>query len=142
MTTPRPEKILAPAWICLVLALGGCAQGDLWAHTPEEQFPDPTDPAYSVEVLKARAERLRAVERWQTSLDALNQMIEFRRSAQISRDRNGNVVSIGDDSDLQQWRMEMETELLRAKGALRRLERKVKTDSHGKYPPWWPRTES
>jgi len=57
-----------------------------------------------VEALKARAERVRAVERWQTSLDALNRLVEFRRSARISRDRSGNVVSISDDSDLQHWR--------------------------------------
>jgi hypothetical protein len=111
-----PGRILALAWICLVVVMGGCAHGDFWASTPEEQFPDPTDPAYPVEALKARAERVRAVERWQTSLDALNRLIEFRRSARISRDRSGNVVSISDDSDLQHWRMEMETELLRAEG--------------------------
>jgi hypothetical protein len=94
-----------------------------------------------VEALKARAERVRAVERWQTSLDALNRLIEFRRSARISRDRSGNVVSISDDSDLQHWRMEMETELLRAEGALHRLERKVKADHQGEFPPWWPRDD-
>ncbi len=141
MTAPRPERILALAWICLVVVMGGCAHGDFWASTPEEQFPDPTDPAYPVEALKARAERVRAVERWQTSLDALNRLIEFRRSARISRDRSGNVVSISDDSDLQHWRMEMETELLRAEGALHRLERKVKADHQGEFPPWWPRDD-
>ncbi len=121
--------------------LGGCAHGDFSTTAPPEQFSDPTDPAYPAEILKARAERLRDVERWQTSLDALNRLIELRRSAGISLDRNGNVVSISDDSDLQQWRMDMETELLRAEGALSRLERKVKSDFNGEYPPWWPRDD-
>jgi len=38
--------------------------------------------------------------------------------------------------------MEMETELLRAEGALHRLERKVKADHQGEFPPWWPRDDS
>lgn len=141
MTAPRPERILALAWICLVLVMGGCAHGDFSGNTPQEQFLNPTDPAYPAEILKARAERVQAVERWHASLDALNRLIEFRRSAQIRRDRNGNVVSIDDDSDLQRWRMEMETELLRAEGALHRLERKVKADFHGEFPARWPRDD-
>jgi len=142
MTAPRPEKILALAWFCLALAIGGCAHGDFSATTAEEQLADPTDPAYPAEILKARAERVRAVERWQASLDALNRLIDLRRSTRISRDRNGNVVSVNDDSDLQRWRMDMETELLWAEAALSRLERKVKADFHGEYPPWWPRDDS
>jgi hypothetical protein len=141
MTAPRAEKSLALAWFCLALVISGCAHGDFSA-APEEQSVDPTDPAYPAEILKARAERVRAVERWQTSLDALNRLIELRRSARISRDRNGNVVSINDDSDLQRWRLDMETELLRAEAALSHLERKVKADFHGEYPPWWPRDDS
>jgi hypothetical protein len=35
----------------------------------------------------------------------------------------------------------MQTELVRAEGALRRLEQKVKTDFHGEFPPWWPRDD-
>jgi septal ring factor EnvC (AmiA/AmiB activator) len=81
-------------------------------------------------MLKARAERVRAVERWQNSLEALDRMIEFRRSAGTS-----------DDSDLRSWRLDMQTELLRAKGTLRRLERKVKADFQGEFPPWWPRDD-
>lgn len=142
MTTSRPEKSLALAWCCLALAIGGCAHGSSSATTAEEQLADPTDPAYPAEILKARAERVRAVERWEASLDALNRLIDLRRSARISRDRNGNVVSVNDDSDLQRWRMDMETELLRAEAALSRLERKVKADFHGEYPPWWPRDDS
>ena len=101
----------------------------------EEQLADPTDPAYSAEILKARAERVRAVQRWRTSLDTLNRMIDLRRSARVSRYRNGNVASVNDDSDLQRWRLDMETELLWAKAALSRLEPKVKADLHGEYPP-------
>ncbi len=129
-------------WFCLALVMGGCAHDDFLATPAGEQFADPMDPAYSTEILRARAERVWAVERWRRSLDALKQMIELRRSARVSRDRNGNVVSINDDSDLRRWRMDMETELLRAEGALSRLERKVKTDFHGEYPPWWPRDDS
>lgn len=141
MPAPRPERILGLGWICLWLVMGGCAHADFWAGTPEEPFLDATDPAYPAEILKARAERVWAVERWQNSLGALNRMIEFRRSARISRDRSGNVAGIDDDSDLQRWRSEMVTELLRAEGALRRLEQKVKADFHGEYPPWWPRDD-
>ncbi len=141
MTALRPERFLALAWICLALVIDGCAHSNLWAPVTEDQFSEPTDPAYQGEVLKARAERLRAVKRWQNSLDALNRMIEVQRAARVSRDRNGNVVSINDDSDLQRWRMEMETELLRAEGALRRLERKVKADFQGEFPLWWPRDD-
>ena len=142
MTAPRPERILALAWVCFALEMGGCNHGDFWATTPEEQFSDPTHPAYPAEILKARAERVRAVEPWQTRLDALNRMIDVWRAARISRDRDGRIVSISDDSNLQRWRIEMETELLRAEGALARPERKVKADFHGEYPPWWPRDDS
>lgn len=141
MPAPRPEKILGLGWICLWLAVGGCASTDFWAPSTGEQFPAPMEPAYPVEILKARAERVRGVERWRSSLYALNQLIELRRAARISRDRSGNVVGINDDSDLQRWRSEMVTELLRAEGALRRLEQKVKADFHGEYPPWWPRDD-
>ncbi len=129
-------------WFCLALVMSACAHGNFPATTAEEQFANPMDPPYSTEILRARAERVWAVERWRRSLDALNQMIELRHSARVSRDRNGNVVSINDDSDLQRWRLDIETELLRAEGALSRLERKVKADFHGEYPPWWPRDNS
>jgi hypothetical protein len=141
MTEPRPKRILVLAWICLVLVMGGCAHGEFSRNTPEEQFSNPTDPAYPAEILKAHAERVQTVERWQASLDALNRLIDLRRSARIIRDREGRIVRISDDSDLQRWRMEMETDLLRAEGALSRLERKVKADFNGEYPPWWPRDD-
>jgi hypothetical protein len=142
MSSARSEEILALGWLCLALVMIGCAHGGLSATAETEQFADPTEPVYPGEILKARAERLRDVQRWRTSLDALNQLIDLRRSARISRDRNGSVVSINDDSDLQHWRMEMETELLRAEGALSRLEQKVKADFHGEYPPGGPATRA
>jgi len=138
MVALRSERILTLAWICLALVIGGCAYGDFLAAAPEEQFPDPSEPAYPIEILRARTERTRAVERWQSSLDALSRMIEFRRGARVSRNPSGKIVGISEDTDLQRWRLEMEAELLRARGALFRLERKVKADFQGEFPPWWP----
>jgi hypothetical protein len=110
--------------------MGGCTHAD-WAAPPaEDRFPDPTDPAYPAKILEARTERVRSVLRCQNSLETLNRMIEFRRSAGTSS-----------DTELQRWRADMQTELVRAEGALRRLEQKVKTDFHGEFPPWWPRDD-
>jgi len=40
--------------------MGGCAHGDFSTTARPEQFSAPTDPAYPAEILKARAERVRA----------------------------------------------------------------------------------
>ena len=135
------RALLAVGWIPLWLATGGCSHTD-WLTTPsDEALPAPEDPAYPTEVLRVRAECMRAVERWRHSLEALDRLIEFRQAGRISRDRSRKIVGISDDSDLHRWRMEMEYERLRAQGALRRLERKVRTDFHGEFPPWWPKDD-
>jgi hypothetical protein len=100
------------------------------------------DPAYAAEVLKARAEYIRAVERWQRALDALDRIIEIRHAARVSRDQTGKIVGVSEDLELPRWRLEMERELMRAKGALSRLERRVRADFNGKFPTWWPRDPS
>lgn len=142
MISPMPMRLLALAWIGLVLLIGGCAHGDWWAPIAEEQLPALTDPAYPVEVLKARAEYVRAVERWQRALGALDRLIEVRRAARVSRDSTGKIVDISEDLELPRWRLEIEREVMRAKGALYRLERRVRADFKGEFPPWWPQDSS
>lgn len=137
-----PVRLLALAWIGLALVIGGCAHGDWWVPISEGQLPAPTDPGYPVEVLMARAEYVRAVERWQRALDALDRLIEIRRAARVSRDQTGKIVGISEDLELPRWRLEMERELMRAKGALYRLERRVRADFNGEFPAWWPRDSS
>lgn len=141
MISLTPVRLLALAWIYLALVIGGCAHGDWWAPIAEEQLPAPVDPGYAAEVLKARAEYVRAVERWQRALDALDRLIEVRRAARVSRDKNGKIVAISEDLELPRWRLEMERELMRAQGALYRLERRVRADFNGDFPPWWPRDD-
>jgi len=141
-TYPRRGRLLRLAWIGLALVMGGCAHGAPWAPIAEGQFPVPTDPAYPAEVLKTRAEYVRAVERWQRALDALDRLIEIRRAARVSRDQAGKIVGISEDLELPRWRLEMEHELMRAKGALSRLERRVRADFNGEFPAWWPRDSS
>ncbi len=142
MPSPMLVKSLALACIGVALAIAGCAHGDWWAPIAEGQFPVPTDPAYPAEVLKTRAEYVRAVERWQRALGALDRLIEIRRAARVSRDQTGKIVGISEDLELPRWRLEMERELMRAKGALSRLERRVRADFKGDFPPWWPQDSS
>jgi hypothetical protein len=136
-----PVRILSLAWLWLALAMAGCAHVDGMATTAEDLLPTPTDPAYPGAVLRARAEHVRAVERWEQSLDLLNWLIELRQGARIARDSSGKIVSLSEDTDLQLWRMEMETELLKARVALERLTRRVRADFQGEFPPWWPRDD-
>ncbi len=138
---PKPARILALAWIWLVLAAAGCAHVEGWVTTSEEQLPALTDPSYEAQALNARAERVRAVERWERSLDLLTRLIEVRQAARISRERSGKIVALSEDTDLQRWRLEMETELFQARGALERLKRRVRADFQGEFPPWWPQED-
>jgi hypothetical protein len=124
-----------------ILALVGCAHVDGGATASEDQLPTPTDPAYPGAVLKARAKHIRAVERWERILDLLNRLIELRQAARIARDSSGKIVSLSEDTDLRLWRLDMETELLQARGALERLTRRVRADFQGEFPPWWPRDD-
>jgi hypothetical protein len=142
MISLTPVRLLAVAWIGLALVIGGCAHGDWWVPISEEQLPAPTDPGYPVEVLMARVEYVRAVERWQRALDALDRLIEIRRAARVSRDQTGKIVGISEDLELPRWRLEMERELMRAKGAFSRLKRRVRADFKGEFPPWWPQDSS
>jgi hypothetical protein len=131
-------NMLWPRWplaaIALAVLVTACAHADREAALPEEQFPDPTDPAYPAAVLKARAERIRDIETWQTSLDAVNQMINFQLSSSTRRDASGGLPS----SSLQQMRRDTMSELFHARARLMRLEQKVMQDFAGEYPPWWP----
>lgn len=134
---PRGRKRGLPAWVWLVIGIAGCAHLD-WIPVYERQLPEPTDPRYPTVVLKAREEHLREIQRWHHSLDALRRLIELRQAGRIARDQGGKIVAVSEDLDLQRWRLEMENELLRARSALYRLERKVKADFKGELPAWWP----
>ena len=119
--------------IALTVLLAACAHADREVSLPEEQFPDPTDPAYPAVILKAREERVREIERRENSLDAIDRMIDLRESG---ASRSSGVTS---DAGLQNMRMEIRRELTSARARLARLERKVRQDFGGAYPPWWPK---
>ena len=92
-----------------------------------------TDPAYPAVILKAREERLREIESLENSLDAIDRMIDLRESG---AGRSGGVTG---DAGLQNMRLEIRRELTSARARLARLERKVRQDFKGEYPPWWPK---
>ena len=83
-------------------------------------------------ILKAREARVREIERWENSLDAIDRMIDLRSGA-------GRSSGVTGDAGLQNMRLEIRRELTSARARLARLERKVKPDFGGKYPPWWPK---
>ena len=118
--------------IALTVLLAACAHADREAILPEEQFPDPTDPAYPAVILKAREARVQEIERWENSLDAIDRMIDLRSGASRSSGVTG-------DAGLQNMRLEIRRELTSARARLARLERKVRQDFGGEYPPWWPK---
>ena len=127
----QPKGLLIA--MALTVLLAACALADREGSLPEEQFPDATDPAYPAVILKAREERLREIESWENSLDAIDRMIDLRESG---AGRSGGVTG---DAGLQNMRLEIRRELTSARARLARLERKVRQDFGGAYPPWWPK---
>ena len=127
----HPRRFLIA--IVLTALLAACAHADREAILPGEQFPDPMDSAYPAVILKAREERVREIERWENSLDAIDRMIDLRKS---SAGRSSGATG---DAGLQNMRLEIRRELTSAWAGLARLERKVKPDFGGEYPPWWPK---
>ena len=136
-----PRSILIGLSVALWLGLAACAHLAGEAVLPEEALPDPADPAYAEQALALRGERVRAVERATLNLEAVERLIGVRQAGRVSRDASGRIVGLSEQVDLQRWRMDLEMELLRAKGALSRLERRVRTDFQGELPSWWPRDE-
>jgi hypothetical protein len=118
--------------IALTVLLAACAHADREASLPGEQFPDPTDPAYPAVVLKAREERVREIAGWESSLEAIDRMIDLRSGA-------GRSSGVTGDQGLQNMRLETRGEFTSARARLARLERKVRQDFGGEYPPWWPK---
>jgi hypothetical protein len=51
----------------------------------------------------------------------------------------GRFSGMTSDAGLQNMRLEIRRELTSARAGLARLERKVKPDFGGEYPPWWPK---
>ena len=129
MLQPRGFLIV----IALTLLLAACARADWEGSLPEEQFPDPTDPAYPAVILKAREERVREIQGRENSLEAIDRMIDLRESGA------GRSSGVTGDAGLQNMRLEIRRELTSARARLARLERKVRQDFGGEYPPWWPK---
>ena len=127
----QPKRFLIA--IALTLLLAACAHTDGEGSLPAEQFPDPTDPAYPAVILKAREERVREIEMRENSLDAIDRMIDLREPGA------GRSSGVTGDAGLQNMRLEIRRELTSARARLARLERKVRQDFGGAYPPWWPK---
>lgn len=127
----QPRGILIA--IALAVLLTGCAHADWEASLPEEQFPDPADPTYPAVILKAREERVREIQGRENSLEAIDRMIDLRESGA------GRSSGVTGDAGLQNMRLEIRRELTSARARLARLERKVRQDFGGEYPPWWPK---
>lgn len=121
-----------PIALALAVLLAACAHTDREASLPEEQFPDPADPAYPAVILKAREERVREIETRENSLGAIDRMIDLRSGA-------GRSSGVTGDTGLQNMHLEIRQELASARARLARLERKVRQDFGGEYPPWWPK---
>jgi hypothetical protein len=84
-------------------------------------------------ILKAREERVREIEMRENSLDAIDRMIDLREPGA------GRSSGMTGDAGLQNMRLEIRRELTSARARLARLERKVRQDFGGEYPPWWPK---
>jgi hypothetical protein len=119
--------------IALTVLLAACAHADREGRLPEEQFPDPADPAYPAVILQAREERVREIQARENSLEAVDRMIDLRESGV------GRSSGVTGDTGLQNMRLEIRRELTSARARLARLERKVRQDFGGEYPPWWPK---
>jgi len=83
-------------------------------------------------ILKAREERVREIETRENSLGAIDRMIDLRSGA-------GRSSGVTGDTGLQNMHLEIRQELTSARARLARLERKVRQDFGGEYPPWWPK---
>jgi hypothetical protein len=120
----------------LLLGLAACTHGGGEpARAVEELLPAPDDPTYAQQVLQRRTELLRAIADAQFSLDRVRYLIDLREN----RDFGGRMGMGGELMDLRRTQLEREFDLMRAQGALTRLERRVRQDHGGALPPWWPR---
>lgn len=130
-------RMLQPRGLLIVIALtvllAACAHMNREASLSEEQFPDPMDPAYPAVILKAREERVREIQGRENSLEAIDRMIDLRESGA------GRSSGATGDAGLQNMRLDIRRELTSARARLARLERKVRRDFGGEYPPWWPK---
>jgi hypothetical protein len=128
-TARHPGLLL---WLLLLLA--GCAH-DVGSLPPEERLPAPGDPAYTETVLARRADALRSIRSAQLSLENIQYLIGVGQGREIG----GSPKTFRDQTDLYRMRMDRELDLMRARGALARLERQVRQDHGGELPAWWPR---
>jgi hypothetical protein len=118
----------------LLLLLVACAH-ETATLPPEEQLPAPGDPTYVETVLKRRAEITRTIRAAQLSLEN----VQYLTSVREGSTPRGDLRGFRDQSDLHVMRMDREMELMKARGEMARLERRVKEDHGGELPPWWPR---
>jgi hypothetical protein len=127
------------AWsgiLWLILALAACTHGGGEpVLSPEELLPSPDDPSYVQQALQRRAELLRAIANAEFALEPVRYLIDMRESQNIG----GRTGAGSDEMGLRHMQTEREFELMRAQGALTRLERRVRQDHNGSLPPWWPR---